>query len=314
MTFRKHVFEDLRPYTCTFPGCSMFQQMFETRRGWFQHECQFHRRIWLCIDGCGQTFQTEILFEDHLKQEHLAISDQDRDSLIEWRSVHPDPESMTACCLCGQENIKLHRLKRHLGKHQQNLALFVLSAFYDPTKDEDSTTDSIESDEGEDTSTHEDELESKDPAAASLTVTVPSHHIRIGDLLILQGRPCQVIRITTSRQTGQHRYLGVDLFTKELHEESSFISNPAPSIIVQNMLAPVFKQYRVLEIREDDKVVTMTETGDIKEGLSVLDQSGLVKKLRDSFDNGRASVRVLVISDSDTELVVDYKTVDSDDL
>ncbi|KAL1638723.1 hypothetical protein SLS58_008646 [Diplodia intermedia] len=141
------------------------------------------------------------------------------------------------------------------------------------------------------------------------TITIPCHHIRIGDLLILQGRPCQVIRITTSAQTGQHRYLGVDLFTKQLHEESSFISNPGPSVIVQNMLGPVFKQYRVLDIREDGKVVAMTETGDIKQGLPVLDQSSLLKKLTDAFDDGRGSIRVLVISDSGTELVVDYKVV-----
>ena len=96
------------------------------------------------------------------------------------------------------------------------------------------------------------------------TITIPCHHIRIGDLLILQGRPCQVIRITTSSQTGQHRYLGVDLFTKQLHEESSFISNPGPSVVVQNMLGPVFKQYRVLDIREDGRVVAMTEGGDRK--------------------------------------------------
>lgn len=82
------------------------------------------------------------------------------------------------------------------------------------------------------------------------TVTVPCHHIRIGDLLILQGRPCQVIRITTSSATGQHRYLGVDLFTKQLHEESSFISNPSPSVVVQTMLGPVFKQYRVLDLQD----------------------------------------------------------------
>jgi hypothetical protein len=93
------------------------------------------------------------------------------------------------------------------------------------------------------------------------TITIPCHHIRIGDLLILQGRPCQVIRITTSAQTGQHRYLGVDLFTKQLHEESSFISNPAPSVIVQNMLGPVFKQYRVLDIRDDGSVVAMSDSG-----------------------------------------------------
>ncbi|KAI9657316.1 MAG: hypothetical protein M1821_002996 [Bathelium mastoideum] len=141
------------------------------------------------------------------------------------------------------------------------------------------------------------------------TITIPCHHIRIGDLVILQGRPCQVIRITTSAQTGQHRYLGVDLFTKQLHEESSFVSNPSPSVIVQNMLGPVFKQYRVLDIRDDGRVVAMTETGDVKQGLPVLDQSGLHHRLRDAYDNGRGSVRVLVINDEGRELAVDYKVV-----
>lgn len=143
------------------------------------------------------------------------------------------------------------------------------------------------------------------------TVTIPCHFIRIGDLVILQGRPCQVIRITTSAQTGQHRYLGVDLFTKQLHEESSFISNPSPSVVVQNMLGPVFKQYRVLDIRDDGRVVAMTETGDIKQGLPVLDQSNLLHRLRDNFNHGRGSVRVLVINDDGRELAVDYKVVGS---
>jgi hypothetical protein len=141
------------------------------------------------------------------------------------------------------------------------------------------------------------------------TITIPCHHIRIGDLLILQGRPCQVIRITTSSQTGQHRYLGVDLFTKQLHEESSFISNPSPSVVVQNMLGPVFKQYRVLDIRDDGRVVAMTEGGDVKQGLPVIDQSSLLERLSESFDNGRGSVRVLVINDGGEELAVDYKVV-----
>jgi len=148
------------------------------------------------------------------------------------------------------------------------------------------------------------------PAAMSPnTITIPCHHIRIGDLLILQGRPCQVIRITTSAQTGQHRYLGVDLFTKQLHEESSFISTPAPSVVVQNMLGPVFKQYRVLDIRDDGSIVAMTETGDVKQSLAVLDQSGLFSRLTNTFDNGRGSIRVLVLTDEGKELVVDYKTV-----
>lgn len=143
----------------------------------------------------------------------------------------------------------------------------------------------------------------------SSAVSIPCHHIRIGDLLYLQGRPCQVIRITTSSQTGQHRYLGVDLFTKQLQEESSFISNPSPSVVVQQMYGPVFKQYRVLDIRDDGHVVAMTETGDVKQGLPVIDQSDLLQRLTDAFDEGRGSIRVLVLSDEGRELAVDYRVV-----
>lgn len=140
------------------------------------------------------------------------------------------------------------------------------------------------------------------------TVTIPCHHIRLGDILILQGRPCQVIRISTSAATGQHRYLGVDLFTKQLHEESSFVSNPAPSVVVQTMLGPVFKQYRVLDMQEGS-IVAMTETGDVKQNLPVIDQSSLWTRLQKSFESGRGSVRVLVVSDHGREMAVDMKVV-----
>lgn len=140
-------------------------------------------------------------------------------------------------------------------------------------------------------------------------ITIPCHHIRIGDLLILQGRPCQVIRISTSEATGQPRYLGVDLFTKQLHEESSFASSPAPSVLVHNMMGPVLRQYRVLDLGENGTVVAMTESGGIKQSLAVLDQSGLLDRLTAAFDRGRASIRVLVIHDGGRELAVDYKLV-----
>ncbi|KAI1363354.1 hypothetical protein F5Y08DRAFT_354403 [Xylaria arbuscula] len=140
------------------------------------------------------------------------------------------------------------------------------------------------------------------------TVTIPCHHIRMGDILMLQGRPCQVIRISTSSATGQHRYLGVDLFSKQLHEESSFVSNPAPSVVVQTMLGPVFKQYRVLDI-QNGTVTAMTESGDVKTGLPVIDQSGLYSRLSQAFNQGHGSVRVLVLNDHGNELVVDVKVV-----
>ncbi|EEP78876.1 woronin body major protein [Uncinocarpus reesii 1704] len=141
------------------------------------------------------------------------------------------------------------------------------------------------------------------------TITIPCHFIRIGDLLILQGRPCQVIRISVSSQTGQHRYLGVDLFTGQLHEESSFVSNPSPSVVVQSMLGPVYKTYRILDLREDGRLTAMTETGDIKQGIRVIDQGGLFNRISDAFADGKGSVRALVINDGGRELVVDYKVI-----
>lgn len=141
------------------------------------------------------------------------------------------------------------------------------------------------------------------------TVTIPCHFIRLGDLVILQGRPCEIIRISMSAQTGQYRYLGVDLFTKQLQEESSFNTNPEASVYVQSMLGPVFKQYRILDIREDGRVVCMTETGDVKQGLSVIDNNNLFNKIERAYGDGRGSVRALVINDGGRELIVDYKVI-----
>jgi hypothetical protein len=146
-------------------------------------------------------------------------------------------------------------------------------------------------------------------APKASTFTIPCHHIRIGDLVILQHRPCQIIRITTSAQTGQHRYLGVDLFTKQLHEEPCVVSHPSPSVVLHSLLGPVFKQYRLIDIRDDGKLVAMTETGEIKQGLKVVDQGHLWSRLKEAFARGSGSVRVLVISDAGKELAVDYKIV-----
>jgi hypothetical protein len=158
-----------------------------------------------------------------------------------------------------------------------------------------------------------EEVRIVEPRSGSSTdsVRIPVHFIRIGDILILQGRPSQVIRITVSPQTGQHRYLGVDLFTRQLHEESSFVSNPSPSVVVQTMLGPVYKTYRILDLREDGRLVAMTETGDVKQGLPVVSQGNLFRRIRDAFNEGRGSVRALVINDGGRELVVDYKVIHS---
>ncbi|KAK8062848.1 hypothetical protein PG997_014945 [Apiospora hydei] len=134
------------------------------------------------------------------------------------------------------------------------------------------------------------------------SVVIPCHHIRLGDILFLQGRPCQVIRISTSAATGQHRYLGVDLFTKQLHEQSSQIQHPSPSVVVQIMRGPIFYQYRGC-------VIALNKEGDVIPGLPVSEQGNLWGRLTQAFESGRGSVRVLVLRDGDHELCVDMKVI-----
>lgn len=76
------------------------------------------------------------------------------------------------------------------------------------------------------------------------------------------------------------------------------------------MLGPVFKQYRVLDMSAEDRsVVAMTESGDVKQALPVLEQGGLWSRLGKAFDKGRGSVRVLVLRDQGREMAVDMKVL-----
>ena len=83
----------------------------------------------------------------------------------------------------------------------------------------------------------------------------------------------------------------------------------AQEVVLHSLLGPIFKQYRLIDIRDEGKLVAMTETGEIKQGLKVVDQGHLWSRLKEAFGRGSGSVRVLVIADSTKELAVDYKVV-----
>jgi hypothetical protein len=53
----------------------------------------------------------------------------------------------------------------------------------------------------------------------------------------------------------------------------------------------------------------MTETGDVKQAIPVIDQSNLWTRLSEAFETGRGSVRALVLNDRGNELVVDMKVL-----
>jgi hypothetical protein len=56
-------------------------------------------------------------------------------------------------------------------------------------------------------------------------------------------------------------------------------------------------------------VVAMTDSGDVKSSLPVIEQSNLWARLQQAFESGRGSVKVLVLNDHGRELAVDMKVV-----
>lgn len=99
-SWNKHVFQDLQPYICTVSTCTTPDKLYCTRHEWL----------------------------DHLKMVHPAAMASD-DTLKESRGI-------TVCVLC-KGDIELGKTHdRHLARHLQELALFIL-----PGGEEESSVD-----------------------------------------------------------------------------------------------------------------------------------------------------------------------------
>lgn len=144
-SWKKHVLKDLQPYSCTFPSCLNSKKLFERRHEWFQHEIQFHRRFWHCIEGCQAQFQSKEGLERHLMKHHDSCAvPQGLVRLTTSGETRPNMRTITRCILCGQ-GLELRELERHLGRHQKQLALFALP---DITGDEAEDSEEAEEREG----------------------------------------------------------------------------------------------------------------------------------------------------------------------
>lgn len=135
-------------------------------------------------------------------------------------------------------------------------------------------------------------------------VTVSCGNIRLGGYLLLEGRPCRVIRISTSA-TGHYHYLGVDVSTDELHKQSSYITMPTVGEILQTMLSPVLKEYSVLGL-QNGRITAETDTGEVIDGISIPKHSRLYTRLSQALsDSSNGIIHILVIEDDGKEIAVE---------
>lgn len=140
MYSRKHVYSDLACYVCTQDHCS--HPLFESRDQWFNHELEEHRRQWVC-GSCQSSFPSIDLFKDHMGTEHPGTFLDNQLAALATRSARPLHRiCASACPLCDYEAILRRKLnpsvdegpitvpirtfRNHLGRHLEQLALFVL--------------------------------------------------------------------------------------------------------------------------------------------------------------------------------------------
>ena len=128
--WHKHVFQDLQPYICTVADCSTPHTLFTTRHEWVQHMRESHPRSWTG-DENGAT---------------AAINELNQSSF------------RATCPLCKSNPRSENHFVRHLARHLQELALFVL-----PQDDADSNaSDPLE------------EINSEGPGSSTMS-PIPDH-------------------------------------------------------------------------------------------------------------------------------------------
>ncbi|KAI2638009.1 ankyrin repeat-containing domain protein [Hypomontagnella submonticulosa] len=140
--WQKHVHADLSSYTCTFPNCD--EIFFESRHKWWAHEMECHRKQWEC-GMCNARPPNRTKMVEHLKEVHGDQIPKGYEETVTNRFGRPMPHIAAADCpLCDYSGILRRRgyaeeetqhlspekFGRHLGRHLEQLALFVL-----PTSD-----------------------------------------------------------------------------------------------------------------------------------------------------------------------------------
>jgi hypothetical protein len=163
--WQKHVYRDLQPYVsslqlshcesinnqqvCTMEDCEMPDRTYESRHEWFRHETQIHRKWWQCVNSCDKPFQSSSSLQAHIAREHPSLATGDRiGQLVRSCERHRSMTAKATCPLCLDEVSSLTILRRHVGKHLEELSLFAVPAHVSEEQEDKEDPDSSD-EEGE---------------------------------------------------------------------------------------------------------------------------------------------------------------------
>ncbi|KAK3075789.1 hypothetical protein LTR53_000614 [Teratosphaeriaceae sp. CCFEE 6253] len=141
LSWRRHVFADIRPYICTFAECGML--LFDSKHAWTSHEMDHHRRHWICEVCNSHRSDDDNDFAVHLRTKHKGqFTGSQIQILMRTSSRTTDFYSALDCQFCEWEKtlrplnthvpqneairVTSHHFMKHLATHLEQIALFAL--------------------------------------------------------------------------------------------------------------------------------------------------------------------------------------------
>jgi len=151
---------------------------------------------------------------------------------------------------------------------------------------------------------HEQHTFESADAGASATYPMQCSALRKNGYVVIKGRPCKIIEMTTSK-TGKHGHAkvnltGIDIFTGKRLEDMS------PS--THNMEVPnvTRREYQLLDISEDGFLSLMSEDGTTKDDVKAPDGE-VGEKITKLFREEEKDTNVIVLTAMGQEVAMDAK-------
>jgi len=141
-------------------------------------------------------------------------------------------------------------------------------------------------------------------AGASATYPVQCSSLRKNGYVMIKGRPCKVMEMSTSK-TGKHGHakvhlVGLDIFTSKKYED---LCPSTHNIDVPNVNR---SDFQLIDISDDGFATLMNDKGDTRDDLKV-PEGELGQKIREDFGKEESTVIVTVMSAIGEECIIACK-------
>jgi len=142
-------------------------------------------------------------------------------------------------------------------------------------------------------------------SGASNTFPMQCSSLRKGGFVVIKGRPCKVVDMSTSK-TGKHGHAKVHLIALDIFNGKK-LEELCPS--THNMNVPVVKRtdLQLVDISDDDFMTLMAEDGETRSDLKV-PEDDIGKEIREKFASDE-SLLVTILSAMEEEAAIAVKAM-----